>query len=288
MAFCDLKPVRVFDEPSGCTYIIGEVFAVYSFGMDRPIVYSWDMVQSVTVTRKGMSFSAGTQEYKLDNKQFSVSDDYFRALAIVECAQKKADFHYIHEKRMFPLKSSYIEISPEKDAYFGQGEIDDNDAAATFIMLMNFRLVKVLWLIDILVTLIIFGGLHFVVGINRDNLLYFIPISVIGGGIITLIVYIICHSIAKGKFRAIADCDPATQEVISFVVSKYGFAACESCIYGGRDLVPWNAVDYFIESDKMFIFYKDNNAIVYIPKKAFDKKYIGGIADIIALNVEQR
>ena len=47
-------------------------------------------------------------------------------------------------------------------------------------------------------------------------------------------------------------------------------------------------MDYFIESNKMFIFYKDNKAAVYIPKKAFDKKYYGGIADMIALHLEQK
>ena len=288
MAFCDLKPVRVYDEGSGSTYIIGEVFAVYSFGSETPIVYSWDMMREVVVTRKSMTFSAGEFDYKIPNKLFTVSSDYFRALAIIESYHKTADFPYTHEKRMFPLKSDYVEIAPGRDAYFGEGEIDESDTAATFIMLMNFKLMKVLWLIAVLVMLLAFGALHLFVGVNRNNLLYFIPISFAAGGIVALVIYIICHAFARGKFKNIADADPATNEVISFVISPNGFAACESCVYDGMDLVPWSEVDYFIESDKMFIFYKNKNATVYIPKKAFEKKYLGGIADIIALRVEQK
>lgn len=288
MAFCDLKPVRVFDESSGVTYVIGDVFAVYSFGSDKPLVYSWDMVSAVVINRKSMALSAGSFDYKIPNKLFAANEDYFRAVAIIECKQKQYDFAYTHEKRMLPLKNQYLEIAPGKDAYFGQGELDENETASTFIMLMNFRLMKVLWLLAVLVMLLIFGALHLFVGITRDNLLYFIPISVAGGGIVTLLVYIVCHAMAKGRYKALADADPATGEVISFVISPYGFAACESCIYDGQDLVPWSEIDYFIESDKMFIFYKDNSARVYIPKRAFDKKQIGGIADIISLRLEQK
>ena len=288
MAFCDLRPVRISDEAAGYTYVIGDVFAVYMFGVERPVVYSWDMLESVTVNRKGMIFATEDTTYTISLKMFPHSDDYFRALAIVECARRNDAFVYHHEKRMYPLKDKYVEIAAGKDAYFGEMEMDENDAAATFIMLMNFRLIKILWLVAIFIMLVIFGALHLFVGITRDNLLYFIPISFAGGGIVTLLVYIICHSIARGKFKALADSDLAVQEAVTFVVSKYGFACCESSIYDGRELVPWSEVDYFIESDKMFILYRSGAAIAYIPKRAFDKKYIGGIADIIALNVEQR
>ena len=67
-----------------------------------------------------------------------------------------------------------------------------------------------------------------------------------------------------------------------------GFAACESCIYDNQELIPWSALDYFVESDKMFVFYKDGSTAIFVPKKAFDKKCIGGIADIISLRLEQR
>ncbi|MGN1118723.1 MAG: YcxB family protein [Oscillospiraceae bacterium] len=288
MAFCDLKPVRVFDENSGSTYIIGDVFAVYSFGADKPLVYSWDMLTGVVVTRRSITLSTNNFDYKIDNKLFTVSDDYFRALAIIESLQKKYDFPYTHEPRLFPPKNLYIETSAGKDAYFGEGEIDENDAAATFIMLMNFKLIKVLWLLALFIMLVIFGILHLTIGVNRDNLLYFIPISFACGGIVTLVVYMICHAAAKSKFRRIADSDPATGEVLTFVVSPNGFAACESSIYDGMDLVPWSEMDYFIESDRMFIIYKGKQAAAYIPKKAFEKKYLGGIADIIALKLEQK
>lgn len=288
MAFRDIKPVRVYDEASGCTYIIGEVFAVYSFGANEPTVYSWDMVRSAAVTRKSVSLNMDKSSYKIARKRFSVPEDYFRAVAIIECACKDYDIYYSHEKRMFPLKSEYTEVAPGKDAYFGEGMVDENEAAATFIALMNFKLMKVLWLAALCLMLLVLGGLHMIFGVTRENMLYFIPIAAASGGIITLLIYITCHAIAKARFRSIAECDPATKEVMSFVVCRQGYAACESCVYDGTELVPWDSADYFVESDKMFIFYRGNSAVVYIPKRAFDKKHVGGVADMIALNLEQR
>ncbi len=287
MAFCDLKPVRVYDDSAGVTYYIGDVFAVYAFGAERPVVYSWDMIESVSVTRKEFTFKTDKRKYSFDKKHLK-EEDYFRAVAIIEREWKSYEFAYEHEKRMFPLKSTYVDVIPGKDAYLGSGQVDEGDCIAAFVMMMNLRLVKVLWLVAILIMLVTFGALHFFIGITRDNLLYFIPISIASGGIVSLVVYLICHAVARGKYRSIADVDPASEAQISFVVCKFGFAACESCIYDGHDLIPWNMVDYFVETDKMFIFYKDNAAYTYIPKKAFDKKYLGGISDIIAIMLEQK
>lgn len=289
MAFSDLKPVCVTDESKGHTYIIGSVFAVYGIvGSEPPLVYSWDMVRTVTVTRKGITVETANKKFSITNKMFSDSAEILQTIAIIECRQKEYKFGYQHEKRMFPLKSMYVECSPGKETYIGEGMLDDGETAAAFIMLLNFKLVKILWLVALLIMLVTFGVLHWVIGINRNNILYFVPISVAAGGISALLVHIITHAIARAKFRKMAEMDPATRQTITFVVSRAGFAACESCTYESRDLVPWSEMDYFIESDKMFILYKNNTAVAYIPKKAFEKKFIGGIADIIALSLEQR
>ena len=289
MAFCDLKPVCVTDEEGGHTYIIGSVFAVYGrVGSEPPLVYSWDMVRTVSVTRKGITVETAKKKISIANKMFSDRDDLLRAIALIECRQKEYGFTYQHEKRMFPLKSMYVESSPGKETYTGEGMLDDGETAAAFIMLLNFKLVKFLWLIALLIMFVTFGVLHWVIGITRSNILYFVPISAAAGGISALLVYIVTHAIARAKFSRMADMDPAARHTITFVVSRAGFAACESCTYEGRDLVPWSEMDYFIESDKMFILYKNNAAAAYIPKKAFEKKFIGGIADIIALSLEQR
>ncbi|MBD5129311.1 MAG: YcxB family protein [Ruminococcaceae bacterium] len=289
MAFCDLKPVCVNDDDGGRTYIIGSVFAVYgTVGSEPPLVYSWDMVRNVSITRKEITIETANKSFCITNKIIKNIEEILRAIAIIECRQKEYGFGYQHEKRMFPLKSMYTECSPGKETYTGEGTLDDGETAAAFIMLLNFKLVKFLWLIALLIMLIVFGILHITIGISRDNILYFVPISIASGGIASLLVYIITHAVARAKFRSMADADLATRQPITFVVSRAGFAACESCTYESRDLVPWSELDYFIESDKMFILYKNNSAVAYIPKKAFDKKYVGGIADIIALSLEQR
>lgn len=287
MAFCDLRPVKIYNESSGVSYIIGEVFAVYA-SEPQPVVYSWDQVQKVTEDRRAVTVHTENCDFVILKKDFESHADYFRAIAIIECSQKSGGFEYEHQRRILPLKSEYIETDPGKDAYYGSCEIDENDAAATFIMLMNFRLVKVLWLLAVMLMLVILLALHLFVGITRSNVLYFIPISMIGGAILTLIVYMICHAVARRKYTAVSSCDPASDEPISFIISPSGFAACESCIADGQELIPWSSLDYFVESDKMFIFYKDGNTAVFVPKKAFDKKCIGGIADIISLRLEQR
>ncbi len=288
MAFSDLKPIKVGNNSSGDMYIIGGVFAVYTIGSQVPVVYSWDMAKLVNATRKELIYDFGDSEYRIPYKMFNTGEDALTAIAITECMQKEYGFHYQHDKRLFPLKSMYRECPPGKDFYTGEGVLDEGETAAAFIMLLNFRLMKFLWLVALLITLVTFGILQFTVGLTRDNILYLVPISIAAGAITSLIINIIAHAIARGRFKSLADADIASKEPITFVISKNGFAACESCVYQGRDLVPWNEADYFVESDKMFIIYKNNSPVAYIPKRAFEKKSIGGIADIIALYLEQR
>ena len=288
MAFSDLKPVSAGDDRAGCTYIIGGVFAVYYAGVQMPVVYSWDMIKAVSVTRKEIVLTTEKDAFCISNKMFSTIEDMLTAVAIIECRQRDFGFRYQHGKRLFPLKSMYREMSPGKDTYTGEGMLDEAETAAAFIMLLNFRLVKFLWLVAILIMLVTFGILNFTVGITRDNILYLIPISVAAGAIAALIINIVAHAIARGRYKALADADPASRQAITFVISRAGFAACESCVYGGRDIVPWSEADFFIESDKMFIIYKNSIPFAYIPKRAFEKRFIGGVADIISLSLEQK
>lgn len=288
MAFCDLKPVCTSDDENGCSYIIGSVFAAYGIGAEPPEVYSWDMVRTVTVTRKEIRVDTVGRSFTIPNRMFGDKENLLRAIALIECYRKEYMFGYQHDKRLFPLKSAYVEVTPGKETYVGEGVLDEADTAAAFIMLLNFKLVKILWLVGLLIALITFGILHMTVGINRGNWLYFVPISAVAGAIIALLVYIVTQAAARARFKKMADVDHAARMNITFVVSKQGFAACESCVYESRDLVPWGEMDYFIESDKMFILYKNNTPAAYIPKRAFEKKFVGGVADIIALNLEQR
>ena len=154
MAFCDLRPVKIYNEGAGVTYIIGEVFAVYA-NAPQPLVYSWDLVQKVTEDKRAITIHTENCDFIIHKKDFSDQSDYFRAIAIIECAQKSGGFEYVHQRRILPLKSEYIETDPGKESYYGSCEIDENDAAATFIMLMNFRLMKVLWLLAVMLMLVI-------------------------------------------------------------------------------------------------------------------------------------
>lgn len=288
MAFCDLRPVSVTDEHGNCTYIIGNVIAVYSAGGGLPLVYTWDMVKSVSVSRRDFKINVGNSVIAMPYKIFDCDDTILRLITIIECQQKEYGFAYQHEKRMLPLKSMYAEMAPGRETYIGEGVFDEGETAAAFIALLNFKLIKFLWLVAILIALVTLGVVQLNWGITRDNVLYIIPIAIASGGIISLLVYIIAHAVARARFKGKCSADLASQQPITFVVSRVGFAACESCIYESRDLIPWSMVDYFVESDKMFILYKDSAPIAYIPKKAFNKKHIGGVADILSLSVEQR
>ena len=70
MAFSDLKPVRVFDEASGCTFIIGDVFAVYHFGTELPDVFEWGMLKEVTENRKALIFETERSKYVISKSCF--------------------------------------------------------------------------------------------------------------------------------------------------------------------------------------------------------------------------
>lgn len=288
MSFCDLKPVIAADEANGDSYIIGSVFAVYSYSDDQPTVYSWDMIKGVAVSRRDITIETGSKKFTIPNKMMGADENVLRAIAIIENHHRKYLFGYQHGRRLFPLKSQYLELGTGKESYTGEGMLDEADTAAAFMTLLNIKLVKVLWLVGILMALVACAILHLKIGITKENFLYFIPISAAVGAIIALLVYIATQAVARAQFRRMADGDVAARKHITFVVSRDGFAACESCVYENRDLVPWSEMDYFIESDRMFILYKNNAPAAFIPKKAFEKKAVGGVADIIALNLEQR
>lgn len=268
--------------------MIGDVFATYGHTADIPLVYSWNLVRFVEVTKSNIKINAGTKNFSISRKMFKSDEDLIRAIAIIECMQGKYDFGYKHEHRVFPLKSAYRECPSGKELYIGEAMLDEAETASAFLTMLNFKMVKLLWLVAILVALITLGILHFTIGLSKDNILYFVPISLVSGGIIAVLIYIFTHLIARGKVKKMCSADPATKQVITFVISRAGFATSESCIYEGRDLVPWSEVEYFVESDKMFILYKNNSVAAFIPKKAFNKKQVGSVADIIALHLEQR
>lgn len=288
MAFCDLTAVTAYDEKSGATYVIGDVFATYSHSSEIPLVYSWDLVKYVDAAKHEIKIAAGTRTFSIHNKMFKSEEDYIKAITIIEYMQGKYNFGYKHERRIFPLKSQYRECLPGKEQYTGEAILDEVEIASAFLTMLNFKLIKLLWLIAVLIAFIVVGVLHFTIGITRDNVLYFVPISLVSGGIFAVLVYITTHMIARAKVKKMCSSDPATKQVITFVISRAGFATCETCVYQGRDLVPWSEVEYFVESDKMFILYKNNVPAAFIPKKAFEKKMVGSVADIIALHLEQR
>lgn len=288
MAFCDLTAVTAYDEKNGITYVIGDVFATYSHSSDVPLVYSWDLVKYVDAAKHEIKFGAGTKTFSVHHKMFKSDEDYIKAIAIIEYMHGKYNFGYKHEHRIFPLKSQYRECPPGKEHYTGEAILDEAEIASAFLTMLNFKLIKLLWLVAILIAIVVVGVLHLTIGITRDNVLYFVPISLVSGGIFAVLVYITTHLIARAKVRKMCSSDPSTKQVITFVISRAGFATCESCIYQGRDLVPWSEVEYFVESDKMFIMYKNNAPAAFIPKKAFEKKQVSSVADIIALHLEQR
>ncbi len=288
LAFCDLKAVTARDDKTGATYIFGNVFSVFSLGAELPLVYSWDLVRAVDISKNEVKILTKVKNFAVAFKMFRSEEDLLKTITIIECMQKKYSFSYKHERRMFPLKSAYRECLPGKETYVGEGILDENETAAAFIALLNFRMVKLLWLVALLIAFITLGLLHYLIGVNRGNILYFVPISIVSGGIIAVLMYIFTHLIARAKVKRMCKSDIATRQVITYVVSRAGFATCESCVYTGRDLIPWNEMEYFVESDKMFILYKNNAPAAYIPKKAFDKKQVGSVADIIALHLEQR
>lgn len=288
MAFCDLKAVTAYDEKSGTTYVIGEVFATHGHTGDVPLVYSWDLVKYVETAKHEIKIGAGTKTFSISHKMFKSEEDCVKAIAIIEYMHGKYNFGYKHEQRIFPLKSQYRECPAGKEIYIGEAILDEAETASAFLTMLNFRLIKLLWLLAILVALVVVGILHLSIGLTNDNILYFLPISLVSGGIFAVLVYITTHMIARAKVKKMCSSDPAAKQVITFVISRAGFATCETCIYEGRDLVPWSEVEYFVESDKMFILYKDSTPAALIPKKAFDKKQVSAVADIIALHLEQR
>jgi hypothetical protein len=103
-----------------------------------------------------------------------------------------------------------------------------------------------------------------------------------------MLVFLVCAVIANFHYAYLYKTDPALSEEVTFSISSAGFAAVESHLYSGSEFIPWHEANYFIETNNIFIVYKHNKAVFWLPKRLFSKEVQTEISNFIHTRLVQK
>jgi hypothetical protein len=77
-------------------------------------------------------------------------------------------------------------------------------------------------------------------------------------------------------------------EEITVVVCEEGFIAAETEVYDFSDIVHWHKVEYFIETNHVYIVFHKGGAVFWLPKRLFPKNLHQELGDFIADRLQQK
>jgi hypothetical protein len=195
---------------------------------------------------------------------------------------------YSHQKRILPPKYLYLSGDPGETQYTVNGYYKEREINLSNAILLNTRLRNIFKVITAISIISMFAILHFVWGDTAEKWFWYLPISVFSGGIIVMLVYLICALIGNFLYAQLYRTDPALSEEITFTVSNAGFSAVENHLYTGSEFIPWEEANYFIETNNVFIVYKHNKAVFWLPKRLFDKDAQTEISNFIHARLVQK
>ena len=169
-----------------------------------------------------------------------------------------------------------------------QGFYEEKVINSCNVALVIARYGRFIFLFTLVLIAVIFGVVISIMGNIEENWIYCLPISVFTGIIISIVAYLIIGIIARHKFNSIRKVDPATQKEITVVVAPEGFAAVETGVYTGHDLIPWSEANFFIETHIGLVVLRDNKSVFWLPKSFIPKNQQSDIFGMIASRVRQR
>ncbi len=288
MAFETVNGQKVFSAMTGTTYIFADYFVVFKGDNVSPEIYEWSRITSITETMDYITVSIGSDTYKIERAAFN-SDDHFLAVRTIIEGQVALypDIKYKFNKRILPLKYLYRNICPT-NAYVLQGFYEEKVINSCNVALVIARYGRFIFLFTLVLIAVIFGVVISIMGNIEENWIYCLPISVFTGIIISIVAYLIIGIIARHKFNSIRKVDPATQKEITVVVAPEGFAAVETGVYTGHDLIPWSEANFFIETHIGLVVLRDNKSVFWLPKSFIPKNQQSDIFGMIASRVRQR
>lgn len=288
MAFETVEGQKVFSPMTGTTYIFGDFFAVFRSDFTVPEIYEWKQISAVTETVDYLTISSGSNTYKIERAAFN-SDDHLLAVRTIIEGQIALypEIKYRFNKRILPLKYLYKNMTPE-NAYVLQGVYDEKVINSCNVALVIARFGRYIFLLTLGLIALIFIAVANILGEVKDNWMYYLPLSIFLGVIVSIVAYLIVGIAARHKFNSVKKVDPATQKEITVVVAPEGFAAVESSVYTGCDLIPWSEANFFIETHMGLVVLRDNKSVFWLPKSFIPKNEQSNIFGLIASRVRQR
>ena len=288
MAFETVEGQKVFSPMTGTTYIFGDFFAVFRSDFTVPEIYEWKQISAVTETVDYLTISSGSVTYKIERAAFN-SDDHLLAVRTIIEGQIALypEIKYRFNKRILPLKYLYKNMTPE-NAYILQGVYDEKVINSCNVALVIARFGRYIFLLTLGLIALIFIVVANIMGEVKDNWMYYLPLSIFLGVIVSIVAYLIVGIAARHKFNSVRKVDPAAQKEITVVVAPEGFAAVESSVYTGCDLIPWSEANFFIETHMGLVVLRDNKSVFWLPKSFIPKNEQSNIFGLIASRVRQR
>ncbi len=288
MAFESVKGIKIFSHMTGTTYIFGDYFVVIQGEANPPDIYEWSSVTDVVENLSGICITVNSRKYDIEMQAFDTEDIFLTVRAIIEGQLAfYPNVHYKFNKRILPLKYLYKNITPT-NAYIMKGYYDEKVINSCNIALVIARFGRYMFFATLALICAIFLILINVLGDLKENWIYYLPLSIFLGIIISIVAYLIVGIIARHKFNSTKKVDPATVKEITVVVAPEGFAAVESFVYTGRDLIPWSEANFFIETHAGLVVLRDNKSVFWLPKSFIPKNQQSEIFGLIAARVRQR
>lgn len=288
MAFETVEGQRVFSPMTGTTYIFGDYFAVFRSDYAVPEIYEWKQISGVTETLDYLTITSGSVTYKIERAAFNSEDHLLAVRTIIEGQiALYPEIKYRFNKRILPLKYLYKNVTPE-NAYVLQGVYDEKVINSCNVALVIARFGRYIFVLTLALIALIFIAVANVMGEVKDNWMYYLPLSIFLGIIVSIVAYLIIGIAARHKFNSVKKVDPATQKEITVVVAPEGFAAVESSLYTGCDLIPWSEANFFIETHMGLVVLRDNKSVFWLPKSFIPKDQQSNIFGLIASRVRQR
>ena len=291
MAFEALPGVKIDDPRGNRAFIIADLFSVYENESETPKVYKWSDFKSVSETKDAFILNNGSSEFNIPKDWIRDPAVFIRVRAIIEGAiAGDPDIEYKYGKRILPPKTlcNSCEIPPE--AYVANGSYIESEINNSNVTLKNPQLDKLIWvfaLVALFITLavqaVFFGDIT-----DISSLLLYLVIAVFAGGAAGMSAYLFSAYGAKTLYGKILKEDPALSEDITFVVCEKGFMAAETEVYDFSDIINWHQVEYFIETNHVYIIFSRNKAVFWLPKRLFPKEMHRELGDFIADRLVQK
>lgn len=288
MAFETVNGQKVFSSMTGMTYIFGDYFVVFRGENFQPEIYDWGEIVAVTDSNNALVISTDISTYTIERNAFSSENQYLSVRAIVEGQiAVHPNIKYKFNKRILPLKFLYRNITTP-NAYVMKGMYEEKVINSCNISLVSAKYGRYIFIFALFLIVAIFAVLIKVTGTLTEDWYYCLPIALFSGIIISVVIYLIVGMTARHKYNQVNKVDPALTKEITIVVAPEGFAAVESSVYTGHDLIPWNEASFFIETHVGVVVFRDNESVFWLPKNFIPKNEQNNLISIIATRVKQR